>query len=347
MKKMLKSTAAMLLALSMALSMAACGGSNSSSSSTGSTPSSDANASTPSQSTSSTPAEPTGDAEYAVVLKVLSSQFWQTMRDGVLAEAEARGIKVDVFAANTEDDVEGQVTLLENAISKGYKGIAVAPISADNLNNAIADATSKGIYIVNIDEKVNMEGLKALGGNVYSFVSTDNVAVGRMGAQYIVDQIGGTGQVAIIEGKAGAASGEDRKKGATEAFSADGLELVESQPADWDRTKAYDLATNYINKYPDLKGIYCCNDTMAMGAVEAVKNAGKDILVVGTDGNDDAVQSVKDGDLAATVAQDPAKIGARGLQMLIEASEGGVTIDENYEPTSEGIDAILITKDNN
>lgn len=345
MQKSLKTVVAAILAMTMVGLSAGCGAAPASESKKAGSASEAVPASSAASSESESPKEEDGTAEYAVVFKVLSSQFWQTMKEGVETEAEKQGVKVDVYAANTEDDVEGQVTLLENAISKGYKAIAVAPISADNLNNAVADATSKGIYIVNIDEKINMEGLKALDGAVYSFVSTDNVAVGNLGAQYIVDQIGGKGQVAIIEGKAGAASGEDRKQGATKAFSADGLELVESQPADWDRTKAYDLATNYINKYPDLKGIYCCNDTMAMGALEAVKNAGKNILVVGTDGNDDAIASVKAGELAATVAQDPSKIGARGMQMLIEAVEKGDPIDKDAEPLTEGIDAILIEKD--
>lgn len=288
--------------------------------------------------------EASGDAEYCVILKVLSSNFWQSMKQGVEDEAKKLGVKVDIFAANSEDDVEGQVTLLENAINKGYKGIAIAPISSDNLNRAAAEATKKGIYIFNLDERLNLKGLEALGGRICGFVATNNKEVGKMGAEYIVDQIK-EGQVAIIEGKAGAASGEDRKEGATEGFKKDGIELVASQPADWDRTKAYDLATNYINKYPDLKGIYCCNDTMAMGALEAVKNSGKNILVVGTDGNEDAIASVKAGELAATVAQNPAGIGARGLELMVEAVKKGEPIDQ-IKPVDESVAAILITKEN-
>lgn len=334
----MKKLMSMFLSLTLLLSLAACGASTSSSMSSASSAASAA-------PSSSAPDASTGDAEYAVILKVLSSQFWQTMKEGIEAEAKAQGVKVDIYAANSEDDVEGQVALLENAISKGYKAIGVAPISADNLNNAIADAVSKGIPIINIDEKVNLEGLRQLNGTVYSFVATDNVAVGNMGAQYIVDQIG-EGQVAVIEGKAGAASGEDRKQGATEAFTQDSkIELVDSQPADWDRTKAFDLANNFISKYPDLKGIYCCNDTMAMGALEAVKASGKDILVVGTDGNDDAVASVKAGELAATVAQDPAGIGSRSLQLMIQAVDEGSKIDITAEPINESVPAVLITKD--
>lgn len=288
------------------------------------------------------PTASAADAEYAVVLKVLSSEFWQTMKKGVEDEAKKQGVTVDVYAANTEDDVEGQTTLMENAVNKGYKAIAYAPISPDNLNPAIAEATRKGIPTVNIDELVNLEGLNALGGKVYALVATDNKDVGSLGANFIIEKIGGKGKVAIIEGKAGTASGEDRKQGATDAFKAvKGIELVESQPADWDRTRAYDIATNYISKYPDLKGIYACNDTMAMGAMAAVNASGKKIIVVGTDGNTDAIESVKRGELGATVRQKPDDIGARGIQLLIEASKAK---EIPAEPKFEMVKAELVTK---
>lgn len=324
---------AALLTAALSLSMMACGTSSSQSQNSSSGP-------VASVGTSD------GKAEYAVVLKVLSSQFWQTMRDGIQAEADKLGVKVDIYAANTEDDVEGQVTLLENAISAGYKAIGVAPISDVNLNNAIADATQKGIKIVNIDEKIDMDALTQLGGASYAYVATDNVAVGRMGAQYLIDQIGKTGEVAIVEGKAGAVSGENRRDGAKAAFQDAGLNIVESQPADWDRTKAYDVATNYITAHPDLKAIYCCNDTMAMGVQEAVEASGKDIKVCGTDGNDDAIQSVADGKLCATVAQDPAAVGAKSLDLMVEALKNDAKMTPSTDVQTYGIDAILITKDN-
>ncbi|CAB1238916.1 D-allose transporter subunit; periplasmic-binding component of ABC superfamily [Ruminococcaceae bacterium BL-4] len=335
MKKM-KAFIAAVMAVAMSLSMAACG--SSSSSSTASTAASGSAAST---------AAASGEAQYAVILKVLSSQFWQSMRDGIQAEADKLGVKVDIYAANTEDDVEGQVSLLENAISKGtYKAIGVAPISDVNLNNAIADATSKGIKIVDIDEKINMDALSKLGGTCYAYVATDNKAVGKMGAENLIKQIGGSGEVAIVEGKAGAVSGENRRDGAKEAFEAAGLKIVESQPADWDRTKAYDVATNYITAHPDLKAIYCCNDTMAMGVQEAVDASGKDVKVCGTDGNDDAIQSVADGKLAATVAQDPASVGAKGLDLLTEAVQKDAKPEVGADVPVYSINAILITKDN-
>ncbi|MGC3955358.1 MAG: D-allose transporter substrate-binding protein [Propionicimonas sp.] len=292
-------------------------------------------------------AAPEGGQKYAVVLKVLSSEFWQKMEKGVKDKAAELGVTVDVYAANSEDDVEGQVAVAENLLDKGYAGIGVAPLTGDNLVNVVAKATQAGIPVVNLDEKINMDSLAAAGGAALGFVTTDNVAVGATGAKYIVDQLGSAGgQVAIIEGKAGTASGEDRKQGATDTFkAAAGIELVDSQPADWDRTKAYDLATNYIAKNPDLKAIYCANDTMAMGAQQAVEDSGKAILVVGTDGNADAVESVKAGKLAATVAQDSAGVGAAGLQMLVDFVKSGKKFDASVQVETKYIDAILITKD--
>lgn len=125
---------------------------------------------------------------------------------------------------------------------------------------------------MNIDEKIDMDTLKNAGGSVIAFATTDNEKVGEKGANYIMEQLKDGGEVAIIEGKAGNASGEYRKNGATTAFTANSaFKLVASQPADWDRQKALDTAASMIQKYPNLKAIYCCNDTMALGALQAVK----------------------------------------------------------------------------
>jgi D-allose transport system substrate-binding protein len=284
-------------------------------------------------------------AQYAVVLKTLASPFWRGIQEGVVTKARDLGVTVDIYAANSEDDIEGQVQLIENCISKGYKAIGVAPISPVNLNSTIAQAAKKGIYIINIDEMVDRDNLKSQGGAVQGFVATNNVTVGKLGAGYIIEKIPEGGEVAIIEGMAGNKSGEDRKNGATEAFQAgSGYNIVASQAANWDRTMAYDLANSLITRFPNLKGIYCCNDTMAMGALEAVKRAGKSIIVVGTDGNEDAVNSVKAGELGATVAQDTHLIGGIGVEMMVNALNNKVKIDPNADVPFREAKAQLVTK---
>ncbi|MDO5088191.1 MAG: D-allose transporter substrate-binding protein [Leptotrichiaceae bacterium] len=288
-----------------------------------------------------------GKAEVAIILKTLSNPFWVSMKEGIEKEAEAQGVKVDIFAVNSEEDVQEQLKILENLMGKGYKAIGVAPLSPVNLIQGIVEANKKGIYVVNIDEKIDMDQLKASGGSVLAFVTTDNVKVGAKGAEYIVSKLPDGGEVAIIEGKAGNASGEYRKQGATEVFKAnEKIKLVTSQPADWDRSKALDLAANLIQKYPNLKGIYAANDTMALGALQAVINANKQgqIIVVGTDGAPEALESIKQKGLSATVAQDSASIGAESFKILLEAIKNKPEISPNTAPKEVPVESKLVTE---
>lgn len=294
-----------------------------------------------------TPSTEGGDAEIAIVLKTLANPFWVDMKEGIEKEAEALGIKVDIYAAQSEDDLQGQLNLVETAISKNYKAIGIAPLSPANLNNAIAEANKKGIYVGNIDEKIDVEQLQGLGGSIQFFVTTDNVAVGAKAANFIVEKHPDGGKVAIIEGKAGNTSGNDRRDGATGVFQEnEKFELVDSQPADWDRAKALDVATNMITKHPDLIAIYACNDTMALGAQQAVENAGKkgQIMVVGTDGAPEALESIKADGMAATVAQDPAEIGATSLRLLHKALQDKPEMDPNVIPEATPVESNLIKK---
>jgi D-allose transport system substrate-binding protein len=300
----------------------------------------------------SSPSDPgnpgsTDAPKYALILKTLTSEFWQNMKAGAEAEAARLGIQLDVYAGQSEDDVEGQVTLLQNAIAKGYAAIGIAPISPVNMNNAVAEATKAGIYIVNVDEKFDMDNLKLLGGTAQAFVTTDNIEVGKIAGEYIITTLGqGALEVAIIEGKAGVQSGTDRVTGSSEAFNAAGYTIVASQPADWDATKAYNLAQSYLSRYPNLKAIYCANDTMAMGAQKAVEDAGANVMVVGTDGNSDAIDSVKAGSLGATVKQDSSGVGAQAVGLLLQLVTDGNPIDVDADPVTNYVPPVLITKDN-
>ena len=275
-----------------------------------------------------------------------SSSSSSSLEDESLPEVrivEAEGIR----ASGGGRYEAGDEVVIGISVAKGYKAIGVAPLSPTNLINGIVAANQKGIYVMNIDEKVDMDTLKNAGGSVIAFATTDNVKVGEKGANYIISKLTSGGDVAIIEGKAGNASGEARKQGATDAFkAATGINLVGSQPADWDRQKALDTAASMIQQNPNLKAIYCCNDTMALGALQAVKNAGKlgEILVVGTDGAAEALKSVEAGELSATVAQDSAEIGAVSLRQMVEAVKAGAAIDPNATPETIPVDSYIVEK---
>ena len=132
-------------------------------------------------------------AEYAVVLKTLSNPFWVDMKKGIEDEAKTLGVSVDIFASPSEGDFQSQLQLFEDLSNKNYKGIAFAPLSSVNLVMPVARAWKKGIYLVNLDEKIDMDNLKKAGGNVEAFVTTDNVAVGAKGASFIIDKLGAEG----------------------------------------------------------------------------------------------------------------------------------------------------------
>jgi len=256
----------------------------------------------------------------AVLLKTLANPFWISMKQGVLDEAERLGVQVDIYSVSTEGDIQGQLSIMETIVQRGYDGIAFAPITPTNLIPAIVKANKKGIPVVNLDESVDREALYKAGGSIVGFVTTNNFNVGKQAAHFVAEKIGGAGEVAVIEGMAGNKSGEDRKNGFLAGISEyPEIKVVASQPANWDRLMALDVAKNILQRFPNLKAIYCANDTMALGAVQAVINAGKQgkIIVVGTDGIPEALKAVKEGKLAATVAQDPYNIGVAGLRILV------------------------------
>ena len=260
----------------------------------------------------------------AVILKTLANPHWVSMKEGVEAEARKQGVIADVFAVSSEGDIQQQLQLFETVLAKDYQGVYVSPITPLNLVPTVVKANKKGIPVVNVDEGIDLKALKDAGGSVYAFIRTDNFKIGEQAADFVASKFSG-GEVAIIEGMAGNSSGDARRDGFKSKIGTySGFKVVASQPADWDRIKALDVATNMINRYPNLKAIYCANDTMALGAMQAVKNSKKidQIIVVGTDGIPEAVESVKAGDMAATIAQDPFNMGTTGVRMLVEIIKG-------------------------
>ena len=329
---------ALLLAATMTLSLAACG-SKEEAPAESEEPAEDAEA----------PAAAAGEEiKIGVLLKPESNEYWSSMKAGLLEWAEGQeGVTVEVLCAESEDNITGQLEQLENMISKDYDAICAAPLSASNLVEGVVKACEAGIPVVNIDESIDADAVKEAGGNMVGMYTTDNILVGQKGAEYITEQIG-SGQVAIIEGTAGNVTSNNRTKGATDYFNEKGIEVVASQPGDWDRLTSIDVATNIMQANPEVKAFYCANDTMALGVYEAVVNAGKQdsIIVVGTDAVANAKESVKNGEMAATVGQDNVGIGIACCELAVKAVKEGWKADASAEMPVEYIDSFLVTKDN-
>jgi ribose transport system substrate-binding protein len=265
--------------------------------------------------------QPSKTYKIGAVVKTLMGEHWQEVARGYEEAAEKFGIEIDIQGGKDEQDLTGQLAAAETMVRKNYDLLLFSPISESNLDPAIKAATEAGIPVINVDfETINPEVLKT----VYIGFD-DHSLMGKWVAEIFIEQLPAGSKVAHIEGLGGALAAEQRKAGFTDTINEDGsLELVASQPANWDRKLAYDAATNIIKQHPDIKGFYCANDTMALGVVEAVIAAGKqdDILVYGTDGIPDAIEQIKAGNLTGTVAQFASETGRIGLETAIRILEG-------------------------
>lgn len=349
MKKLL----AIVMAAMMVLALVACGSTAASSapasSAAASTPASSAPASSTAASTATSTADYSG-IKIGVLLKPESNTYWSGMGAAITEWAKQTGATVDIYYAESEENISGQLEQMENMIAKGYDAICAAPLSASNLVQGVKEATDAGIIVVNVDEQIDPAAVKEAGGAMYAQYTTDNILVGEKAATYITQKIT-SGKVAIIEGTAGNATSQARTKGATDYFAKQsGIELVASTSGDWDRLTAQDVATAMITANPDLKAIYCCNDVMALGAVAAVQNANKtdSILVVGTDATADGKTSISNGEESATIGQDNEGIGIKCCIAACEAVKAGWKPADHVgeDVKVEYVDSFLVTPEN-
>ena len=238
------------------------------------------------------------------VMKSLSNEFWRTLEEGYhAAEDKVKEAGVDysivIDATTDEADEIGQQTMTSNMVNQGVTAILASPISDSNLTSAVEDAQDQGIPVFNVNDGLIAAAEYYVGPNAYQN--------GLLAAEWISKQLGDEGQVAIVIGMPKAFAARERTAGFKDwiAENNSGLEVIAEQNADWDRQTAKNLAATWIQQNPDLKAIFCNNDTMALGVVEAVEEAEADILVVGVDGIGEAYDSIRAGKLDATVDSFP------------------------------------------
>lgn len=253
----------------------------------------------------------------AVIVKAVTSDYWKTVGAGVEAAMKADPtIKASFLGPNEETDIEGQIRIIESQISAKVDALAVAPSQADQVQPTLEKAVAAGIPVVLVDTDLANFTKKA------AFVGTDNKLGGTLGGEFIAKALKPGDEVAIIRGAAGDPVHNLRESGAKEAMEKAGLKVVAVQPADSDRAKGQTVAENLLTANPNLKGIFCTNDEMALGALNAAKAAGKQLVIVGFDATNDALNSIKDGGLSGSVAQFPTKIGELGTLTAAKVARG-------------------------
>jgi ABC-type sugar transport system substrate-binding protein len=259
----------------------------------------------------------------AAVIKGLDNPFFGAMRDGIDDRSGDREVEVEVQAAQSLDDTTGQADRLTTLAGQDHACFIVNPISETNLVQPLAEVAQRDVPVVNIDLPISPDAAEQVGADIATYIGTDNVAAGRLGGEFVDEQLGGEGQVALIGGIEGDPTSAARLDGFQEGIG-DGIEIITTQPGDWDRQTALTAAETIINANPDVAAFFAANDVMALGISQAVANAGRDgeIIVVGVDGIEDALDAVAEGNLTATVSQYPYVIGQMGVDACLAALEG-------------------------
>lgn len=249
----------------------------------------------------------------AIVLSTLNNPFFVTMKDG--AEAKAKELGYDLIVLDSQNDPSKELSNVEDLTIRGVKAILINPTDSDAVSNAIRIANRSNIPVLTLDRGASR-------GEVVSHIASDNVAGGEMAGKFIMEKVGEKAKVIQLEGIAGTSAARERGQGFMQAVDGSNMELLASQPADFDRTKGLNVMENLLAANPNVQAVFAQNDEMALGALRAVQASGKDVLIVGFDGTDDGIAAVNRGMLSATVAQQPDLIGALGVEVAEKVLKG-------------------------
>lgn len=253
-----------------------------------------------------------GGYKIGVSLSTLNNPFFVSIREGIEEKAKEEGAEVVVSDAQNDSSV--QSNQIEDLITQKVDIIIINPVDSTAIASSVQKANEANIPVICVDRGSE-------DGEVLSLVASNNVEGGKMAGEFILEKVGENAEVIQLEGIPGASSTRERGQGFEEATK-DKINLVASQPANFDRAEGLTVMENLLQAHPDVKAVFCQNDEMALGASEAIKASGKDIVIVGFDGNDDAVEAVKNGELAATVAQQPKEMGKLAMENAINHLKG-------------------------
>lgn len=259
-----------------------------------------------------------------------NNPFFVSLVDGAREQAAELGVEISV--ADAGDDVTKQASDIEDLVSKGISVLIVNPVDSDAVTGAVEAAIAKGVKVISVDRAVN-------GVEIDCQIASDNVLGAELATQYIVDTLGEGIKAAELQGIPGASAAIDRGQG-FHNIADEKLEVVASQTANFDRTQGMSVMENMLQANGDIKAVFAANDEMALGAVEAIAGASKKILVVGFDATDDAIEAIKAGRMAGTIAQQPALIGSTAVDNAVKLINGETI--EKIIP----VEVTLITKDN-
>lgn len=279
----------------------------------------------------------------AMVLKTLNNPFFIDMQKGAEEAAQRLGLELIVQAAERELDVEKQMQIIENLIQTRVSAICVTPSGSREIIPALGKANAAGIPVIVVDTRVDENAARAANVKYATFIGSDNYEGGRIAGLHLIGLMNGNARVVILEGIPGHETGDARLRGFRDAIQgAPGMQVLASQPANWERDQGYSVCQNLLQAHPGIDALFACNDMMALGAMEAIAAAGKSgqIKIIGFDAIADARQAIAAGALAASVAQSPMEMGRLAVESAAKILAGETVPD--YVP----VKIELIKKEN-
>jgi ribose transport system substrate-binding protein len=255
-----------------------------------------------------------------LALSTLNNPFFVSLRDGAQKAADQAGVQLVV--ADGANDSARQADEIANFITQQLSVMLVNPTDSDAVIPSVQKANDAKIPVIALDRASN-------GGALASFIASNNVVAGRDAAQLLLEAVPQGAKVAMLVGVPGASAARDRGQGFTDALAdktmnSKGATLVTQQVANFDRGQALNVMQNILTANPDIAGVFCQNDEMALGAVQAIKARGLSdkVAIVGIDGSPDAITAIKAGEMYATVAQQPDIMGQLGVASAVEILNG-------------------------
>ena len=270
------------------------------------------------------------DGEYVFITAGHDNPYWTTLGEGIKDGAKAKGVTAIVYEAKDNRDVEGELNLCLTALLRKPKIVVMGSLNASIAIQCFKKAAQEGIMVADIDATLSVAEAEKAGIKLAFSIGSDNTLVGEEAAKYVAAIAAKPDpKIFVLEGLAGSIPGQKRVTGFKAKIQTllPRASIVASLAADWDRLKAMTMTLDLLQRQPDIDIIYAANDTMALGATEAVRNLHRDmqIKIIGVDGTEDARKAVREGRLTASVAQLPYLMGLRSVDLAIEATAAHTT----------------------
>lgn len=268
----------------------------------------------------------------ALVMKSLANEFFSTMEKGAKAHQAEHADEYKLVSNGIKDerDLSRQVAIVEEMVAAGVDAIVIAPADSKALVPALRRAKEAGVIVVNIDNRLDAEVLRQEGIQI-PFVGPDNKAGAKKVADHLAAKLAKNDAVAVLEGIRTSFNATQRREGFEQSMQEAGIRIIDSQSAEWEMSTANTIAASMLSEHPEIKAILAANDSMALGAIAAVKSAGSagEVLIVGFD-NITAIQAaIREGKVLATADQHGDKLAVFGIEAALKlmADPDTTTVD--------------------